>query len=75
MGQIHAKADKITLVAVPQPDGKMRVTSQSWDDPVVLLTGWRRGRKTGRETQIELHPFGARFTVTCHAPTSKMRRR
>ena len=37
MSQIHAKTDKLSLVAVPQPDGKMRVTSQSWDDPVVTL--------------------------------------
>ena len=33
MSQIHAKTDKLSLVAVPLPDGKMRVTSQSWDDP------------------------------------------
>ncbi len=37
MSQIHAKTDKLTLVAVPQPDGKVRITSNSWDDPVVLL--------------------------------------
>jgi hypothetical protein len=37
MSQIHAKTDKLSLVAVPQPDGKMRVTSQSWDDPLVTL--------------------------------------
>jgi len=62
MSQIHAKTDKLSLVAVPQPDGKMRVTSQSWDDPLVTLPGRRRyavGRKAGRETQVELHPFGA----------------
>ncbi len=29
MSQIHAKTDKLSLVALPQPDGKMRVTSQS----------------------------------------------
>ncbi|MGO9686150.1 MAG: hypothetical protein ACLPTZ_26860, partial [Beijerinckiaceae bacterium] len=33
MSQIHAKTDKLTLVAVAQPDGKMRVTSQSWERP------------------------------------------
>jgi hypothetical protein len=27
MSQIHAKTDKLSLVAVPQPDGKMRVTT------------------------------------------------
>ena len=37
MSQIHAKTDKLTLVAVPQPDGKVRVTSSSWDDPLVIL--------------------------------------
>ncbi len=37
MSQIHAKTDKLSLVAVPAPDGKMRVTSQSWDDPLVIL--------------------------------------
>ena len=37
MSQIHAKTDKLSLVAVPQPDGKMRITSSSWDDPLVLL--------------------------------------
>ncbi len=37
MSQIHAKADKITLVAAAQPDGKMRITSLSWDDPLVIL--------------------------------------
>ncbi len=39
MSQIHAKTDKLTLVAIAQPDGKMRVTSQSWDDPLVILPG------------------------------------
>jgi hypothetical protein len=29
MRQIHAKTDKLSLVAVPDKDGKMRVTSQS----------------------------------------------
>jgi hypothetical protein len=29
MSQIHAKTDKLSLVAVPLPDGKMRVASQS----------------------------------------------
>ena len=37
MSQIHAKTDKLSLVAVPQPDGKVRVTSNSWDDPLVIL--------------------------------------
>ncbi len=37
MSQIHATTEKLTLVAVPQPDGKVRITSNSWDDPVVLL--------------------------------------
>jgi hypothetical protein len=37
MSQIHAKTDKLSLVAVPQPDGKARITSSSWDDPVVNL--------------------------------------
>ena len=37
MSQIHAKTDKLSLVAVPLPDGKMRVTSQSWDDHLVIL--------------------------------------
>jgi hypothetical protein len=32
MSQIHAKTDKLSLVAVAQPDGKVRVTSSSWDD-------------------------------------------
>ena len=36
MAQIHAKTDKLSLVAVPLPDGKMRVRSQSWDDPLVI---------------------------------------
>jgi len=39
MSQIHAKTDKLSLVAVSLPDGKVRVTSQSWDDAVVLLPG------------------------------------
>jgi hypothetical protein len=39
MSQIHAKTDKLPLVAVPQPDGKVHITSPSWDDPVVPLTG------------------------------------
>ncbi len=34
MSQIHAKTDKLSLVAVPEKDGKMRVTSLSWDDPL-----------------------------------------
>ncbi len=78
MSQIHAKTDKLSLVAVPEKGDKMRVKSQSWDDPLVILPGRRCravGRKTGREAQVELHLFGARFTVACHAPTSKMRRR
>ena len=37
MSQIHAKTDKLSLVAVPEKDGKMRVTSLSWDDPLVIL--------------------------------------
>ncbi|MGO8974716.1 MAG: hypothetical protein ACLQNV_14470 [Steroidobacteraceae bacterium] len=37
MSQIHAKTDKLSLVAVPDKDGKMRVTSLSWDDPLVTL--------------------------------------
>jgi hypothetical protein len=37
MSQIHAKTDKLSLVAVSLPDGKVRVTSQSWDDAVVTL--------------------------------------
>lgn len=37
MSQIHAKTDKLSLVAVPQHDGKLRVTSQSWDDPLVIF--------------------------------------
>ena len=37
MSQIHAKTDKLSLVAVPQPGGKLRVTSNSWDDPLVIL--------------------------------------
>ncbi len=37
MSQIHAKTDKLSLVAVPQPDGKIRITSSSWDDRVTLL--------------------------------------
>ena len=37
MSQIHAKTDKLSLVAVPLPEGKMRVTSQSWHDPLVIL--------------------------------------
>ncbi len=43
MSQIHAKTDRLSLVAVPQPDGKMRVASNSWDDPLVILPGgvWR----------------------------------
>ena len=39
MSQIHAKTDKLTLVAVAQPGEKMRVTSQSWDDPLITLPG------------------------------------
>jgi hypothetical protein len=39
MSQIHAKTDKLSLVAVPQPDGKMRVTRLSWDEPLVILPG------------------------------------
>jgi hypothetical protein len=37
MSQILAKTDKLALVAVPFPDGKMRVASQSRDDPLVIL--------------------------------------
>jgi hypothetical protein len=37
MSQIHAKTDKLSLVAVPLPDGKMRVTSLSWEDAVVIF--------------------------------------
>ncbi len=36
MSQIHAKTDKLSLVAVPEKGDKMRVTSQSWDDPLVI---------------------------------------
>ncbi len=36
MSQIHANTDKLTLVAVALPDDKMRVTSRSWDDPLVI---------------------------------------
>ncbi len=39
MSQIHAKTDKLSLVAVPDKDGKMRVTSQSWDDPAGDFAG------------------------------------
>ena len=39
MSQIHAKTDKLSLVAVPQPDGEMRVTRLSWDEPLVILPG------------------------------------
>jgi hypothetical protein len=39
MSQIHAKTDKLSLIAVAQPDGKTRITSQSWDDAVVILPG------------------------------------
>ena len=39
MSQIHATTQKLALLAVPLPDGKMRVTSQSWDDPLVILPG------------------------------------
>jgi hypothetical protein len=35
MSQIHAKTDKLSLVAVPEKDGKMRVTSRSWGDPPI----------------------------------------
>jgi hypothetical protein len=37
MSQIYAKTNKLSLVAVPQPGDKMRVTSQSWDDALVIL--------------------------------------
>ncbi len=88
MSQIHAKTDKLSLVAVPAPDGKMRVTSQSWDDPLVLLShpaaanSYSSATKDhstsfqpdSREMQVEFHPFGARVTVTGHALRSKMRR-
>ncbi len=37
MGQIHAKTDKLSLVAVPEKGDKMRLTSLSWDDAVVVL--------------------------------------
>jgi len=37
MSQIHAKTDKLSLVAVPQPDSRMRVTSSSLEDPLVIL--------------------------------------
>ncbi len=37
MSQIHAKTDKLSLVAVPDKDGKMRVTSRSWDDGLLIL--------------------------------------
>ncbi len=37
MGQIHAKTDKLSLVAVPLPDGKVRITSNSWDNALVIL--------------------------------------
>ena len=33
------QTDKITLTAVALPDGKMRVTSSSWDEPLVILRG------------------------------------
>jgi hypothetical protein len=39
MSQIHAKTDKLSLVAVAQPDCKIRVTSSSWGDPLVTLPG------------------------------------
>jgi hypothetical protein len=43
MSQIHAKVDKLPLTVVAQPDGKMHVASNCWDDPLVILPGgvWR----------------------------------
>ncbi len=37
MSQIHAKSDKLALVAAAQPDDKMRVASSSLEDPLVIL--------------------------------------
>jgi len=39
MVQIHAKADKLSLVAVAQPDGKLRILSPLRDDPLAILPG------------------------------------
>ncbi len=37
MSQIHAKTENLTLVAVPEKGDKMRVTSSSLEDPLVIL--------------------------------------
>lgn len=37
MSQIHATTQKLSLVAVPEKGDKMRVTSQSWDDALVIF--------------------------------------
>ncbi len=36
MSQIHATTQKLSLVAVPEKGDKMRVTSRSWDEAVVI---------------------------------------
>jgi hypothetical protein len=32
-------ADKLSLTALAQPDGKLRIMSSSWEDPLVILPG------------------------------------
>jgi hypothetical protein len=39
MSQNHAKTQKLSLVAVPEKDGKVRVMSQSRDNPLTTFLG------------------------------------
>jgi hypothetical protein len=56
MSQIHAKTDKLSLVAVSQADGKTRISSASRDDPLVILGEVleERGDPNGRCTPYEV---------------------
>ncbi len=61
MSQIHATTQKLLPIAVPLPDGKMRVKSQSWDDPVGDFAGqaspcsWQENwsRNAGRAPSVQ----------------------
>jgi hypothetical protein len=71
MSQIHAKTDKLALVAVSVKDGKMRVTSQSWDDPLVLLADHSLVLAgTSRSTVIPPRMFGQAPGRGSHLPVS-----
>ncbi len=56
MSQTHAKTDKLSLVGVPLPDSKMRVSGPCLDAPLAILGEVleERGDPNGRCTPYEV---------------------